>query len=648
MLDFAGASCDDSPSDRDRHDLSRTDTDPRRTERCFMCGILCRHARRGHDPASAPARSPEELTTLLATLGHRGPDATGSLIHGEAWLGHTRLSIIDLAGGDQPLLNEDGTVAVILNGEIYNHGELREDLKARGHVFRSRSDTEVLAHLWEEYGEGMLSRLVGMFAFVVHDERQGVLFAARDRLGEKPLLYHEADGELYIASELKALSPLLGASPRIDRQALALYLNCMYVPAPLTIFEGIRKLQPGHWLRHDADGLKVHRYWEPRLTVDWSMTEAEAIAGLRKRLQVAVASQLEADVPVGIFLSGGLDSASVVVCAAAAGGNLPATYTMGMGGGLDEREWAAQVATRYRTDHHELWADRQVPDVFAQVMDHLDEPFADSSVLPTYLVAQAASRHLKVVLTGDGGDELMAGYDGYLWQATQRSSRLGGRLARQLSRLGLRAGYDRHAQNGWPLRSWLHARTIFEAEELPRWLGEDGPDTESFWTGRRWLEFTDNDPLSVAFEHDFNFYLPDDLLKKVDMASMLASLECRAPFLDHRLVEFCMRIPPTLKLHGGQTKHLLRKAMRGALPEAILQRPKQGFGSPVAHWVHGPLQETARDLLAPGCRCESWLTPGAVRGVVDAMWNGPRTENWRHAQQFWTLLTLEWWLRRYV
>lgn len=611
-----------------------------------MCGILCRHARRGQVPASAPARGPEELTNLLELLGHRGPDATGSHTHSEAWLGHTRLSIIDLEHGDQPLFNEDGTVAVILNGEIYNHGELRAELRSRGHVFRSRSDTEVLAHLWEEYGEAMVGRLVGMFAFVVHDERRGMLFAARDRLGEKPLLYCEVDGELYIASELKALRPLLGPSPRIDRRALALYLNCMYVPAPLTIFEGVHKLQPGHWLRHDADGLEVRRYWEPRLTVDWAMTEAEAIAGLRQHLQDAVTAQLEADVPVGIFLSGGLDSAAVVACAAAAGGNLPATYTMGMGGGLDERKWAAIVAERYGTRHHEMWADLQVQELFPRVMNHLDEPFADSSILPTYMVAHAASHHLKVVLTGDGGDELMAGYDAYLWQASQRSTRLGGRVARRLARIGLHSGYDRRARSGWPRRNWLHVRSIFTAEELPRWLGDAGCAAASFWDKHRWLEFNDGDPLTVAFEHDFNFYLPDDLLKKVDMASMLTGLECRSPFLDHRLVEFGLRIPPTMKVLGGRPKHLLREAMRDALPESILQRPKQGFGSPVALWLQGPLQETARDLLGPGCRCEEWLDPASVRGVVDAMWNGSEPGNWRLTQQFWSLLALEWWLRR--
>ncbi|MBM4131301.1 hypothetical protein FJ250_09805, partial [bacterium] len=321
--------------------------------------------------------------------------------------------------------------------------------------------------------------------------------------------------------------------------------------------------------------------------------------------------------------------------------------TMGMGGGLDERQWAAQVAERYGTDHHELWADREVPDVFAQVMDHLDEPFADSSVLPTYLVASAASRYLKVVLTGDGGDEVLAGYDAYLWQALQRSTRLGGRVARKLGRFGLRAGYDRYAQQTWPLRNWLHVRSIFSTEELAGRLGLGEAEAESFWCDQRWLDFTDIDPLSVAFEHDFNYYLPDDLLKKVDMASMFAGLECRAPFLDHRLVEFCMRIPPTLKLSGGQTKYLLRRAMRGDLPDGILQRQKGGFGSPVAHWVQGPLRAVARDLLAPGCRCEDWLAPEAVRSVVDAMWRDDQTDDWRLAQQFWSLLALEWWLRRY-
>lgn len=612
-----------------------------------MCGILCRHARRGQAQASAPARRLDELESLLASLSHRGPDAAGSVSHSEAWLGHTRLSIIDLVNGDQPLFNEDGTVAVILNGEIYNHSELREDLLSRGHTFRSRSDTEVLAHLWEEYGEAMVQRLTGMFAFVVHDDRRGVLFAARDRLGEKPLLYAEVDGELFIASELKALTPLLGPAPRIDRRALALYLNCMYVPAPLTILEGARKLPPAHWLRHDADGLTVRRYWEPRLTVDWAMTEAEAVAGLRERLQAAVASQLQADVPIGIFLSGGLDSAAVVACAVEAGGELPTTFTMGMGGGLDEREWAELVATKFGTRHHELWADVQVRDLFPRLMDHLDEPFADSSVLPTYMVAQAASEHLKVVLTGDGGDELLAGYDAYHWQATQRSTRLGGRVTRRLAKLCGHAGYDQYARAEWPRCNWLQVRSIYHGDELSRWLGEPVQFIEDFWEEHRWLDFTDMDPLSVAFEHDFNYYLPDDLLKKVDMASMLTGLECRAPFLDHRLVEFCMRIPPTLKLRGGQTKHLLRRAMHGVLPEAIVRRPKQGFGSPVALWVSGPLREVARELLAPGCRCEAWIEPSAVRSVVDAMWRGPADGNWRLPQRFWSLLALEAWLRRH-
>lgn len=585
---------------------------------------------------------------MLASLGHRGPDAMHSLSHGEAWLGHTRLAIVDLDKGDQPLLNEDGTVAVILNGEIYNHHELRAALVARGHAFRTRSDTEVLVHLWEEHGEAMLGHLVGMFAFVLHDDRQGVLFAARDRLGQKPLLYAESGGEVHIASEAKALASLPGVSSSVDPLALALYLECMYVPAPLTIREGIRKLPPGHCLRHDAGGLVVRRWWEPRPAVDWGMGEQAALAGIRGLLQEAVASQLEADVPVGIFLSGGIDSAAVVACAARAGGNLPATYTMGLGGGLDERGWAAQVARLYGTSHHELWAGREVQDVFGLVMDHLDEPFADSSVIPTYLLARAAREHLKVVLTGDGGDEMLAGYDAYLWQATQRSTRLGGRLARRLARVGLRAGYDRRARPGWPRRTWRHVRSVIEPGDLGRWVGATAGAAGAFWEGRRWLEFADTDPLSVAFEHDLNFYLPDDLLKKVDMASMLTGLECRSPFLDHRLVEFCLTIPPTLKVKGGLPKHLLREAMRAELPAAIVERPKQGFGSPVAHWLQGPLHGLARDLLAPGCRCEGWLEPAAVRAVADAMWRGPEPGNWRLPQQFWSLLALEWWLRRHT
>lgn len=613
-----------------------------------MCGILCRHVQKREMLADAELPPADVLLSVLETLRHRGPDETGSLEHGAAWLGHTRLAIIDILHGQQPLVNEDGRVAAILNGEIYNHGELRDHLRARGHQFRSACDTEVLVHLYEEYGEDMFRHLVGMFAFVIHDARTGVFLAARDHLGQKPVLYHEADGILHVASELKALLPVMGAARTIDRQALGLYLNCMYVPAPLTIFEGVHKLQPGHYLRHDADGLAIRRYWHPDLHVDWSMSAAAAVEGFDTRFRDSVASQLEADVPLGVFLSGGIDSSAVVAYATRVSSAPLETFTLGMGDGLDERKWARMVAEQYGTRHRDPWAEAGIQDVFPEVMDHFDEPFADTSSLPTYLLACAAREHVKVVLTGEGGDELLAGYEAYLGQAYQRSTRLSTRAGRFLAQAGLGPGHPRAASGPGPRRHWQRLRSVVPDNILPRWLGTAAPDPAAFWQAQRWLPFPDSDPLSQAFEHDFNFYLPDDLLKKVDMASMLTGLETRAPFLDHRLVEFCCRIPPTLKIAGGRPKHILRQAMAAELPRQLLDRPKQGFGAPVTHWVHGPLRELATDLLQPGCRCESWVDPSVVRGTVGRMWARDDADDWRLPLQFWSLLALEWWLRKYV
>lgn len=612
-----------------------------------MCGILCSHHR---DPAAAgtPAFRAGELAPLLATMRHRGPDSSASLAHGGAWLGHTRLAIIDLVNGDQPILNEDGTVAAILNGEIYNHRELRDDLRARGHVFRTTSDTEVLVHLYEEYGEDMFRHLLGMFAATVHDERTGTLLVARDRLGQKPVLYHTAGEALYVASELKALAPLLGPDRRPVPQALALFLNCMYVPAPLTIFAGIHKLPPAHYLKHDAAGLVVRPYWRPDACIDWSLTEAQAVDGIRDLLHEAVRSQLIADVPLGVFLSGGLDSGAVVASAVRAMSEPPATFVMGMGDGLDERPWARIVADHCGTRHRELWAGGRLVDDFALLMDHFDEPFADTSALPTFLLARAARDHVKVVLTGDGGDELLAGYDSYLWQARQRSTRFGSRLGRLLGRAGVAPPYPRSTSGPWPRHHWHRMRSVVPSGHLSSWLGTPVPSLDSFWRDHRWLHLADSDPLSIAFEHDFNYYLPDDLLKKVDMASMLTGLECRSPFLDHRLVEFCFRIPPTLKIAGGVPKHLLRRALADELPRAIIDRPKQGFGSPVRHWVQGPLRDLARDLLRPGCRCDEHLDPAVVAATSERFWSAAEGDDWRLPLQYWSLLKLEWWLRRWA
>lgn len=613
-----------------------------------MCGIVTVYSR---DPARREVDAglvARHLPAMLATMGHRGPDEQTSLQIGPAWLGHARLSIIDLATGTQPVHNETGSVSTILNGEIYNYRELRDDLRRRGHEFSTASDTEVICHLYEEYGEGLFSHLNGMFAAVVYDRDRDILLAGRDRLGEKPILYVDTPEHLVLASELKTLLEWPGIGREIDPQALALYFNMLCVPEPLCIFKGVTKLQPAHYLKLAGGRLTTHRYWQPDVQVDWSMDVATARERSLDLLRDAVRMRLVADVPLGVFLSGGIDSSAVTAFAAETAGARVRTFSIGLADEMDERPFARMVAERCGTDHTELFARGDVAEAFPLVMDYFDEPFADSSCVPTFLVSREAREHVKVALTGDGGDELFGGYTAYLSQARLQ----GGRVASRLSRLaedltGRRLPYSRHG-GAWAFEHWREIRSMVTFADLPRWLPGFTGDLRHFYREQAWLALPGDDPLSIAFGHDLNFYLPADLLKKVDMAAMLTSLECRAPFLDHRLVELSLAIPPTLKLAGGSPKRILKDALVDRLPREVLERPKHGFGAPIANWVHGPLRDVAADLLRPGCRSEAWVEPGLVRGLVAAMERGPAPGDWRLPQQYWTLMAFEWWLRRYA
>jgi asparagine synthase (glutamine-hydrolysing) len=546
------------------------------------------------------------------------------------------------------LYNESGSVATILNGEIYNYRDLRDDLRRRGHAFRTESDTEVLAHLYEEYGENLFRHLNGMFAAVVYDVEKDLLLAGRDRLGEKPILYLETPDHLVLASELKALLEWPGVKRDIDSRALALYLNMLCVPEPLCIFRGISKLQPAHYLKVHSGRLSLHRYWEPHARVDWKMDAQAAQEGLLALFGDAVRSRMVADVPLGVFLSGGVDSSAVTLFAAEAAASPVRTFSVGLAGDMDERPFARAVAAQCGTDHTELFARGDVAEAFPLVMDYFDEPFADSSSVPTFMVSREAREHVKVALTGDGGDELFAGYTAYLSQSRLRSGRLSSKLSRVAAGVtGREPAYSRRGGT-WARTHWREIRSLVPPSELVHWLPGVVGNVSTFYDENHWLTLPDTDPLSIAFEHDLNFYLPADLLKKVDMAAMLTSLECRAPFLDHRLVEFCLTIPPNLKIRDGQPKWLFKNALSGRLPAEVLNRPKHGFGAPVTDWVHGPLRGIAADLLQPGCRCESVIEPAVVRGVVGAMWRTPSTDQWRLPLQFWSLLALEWWMRRYA
>jgi asparagine synthase (glutamine-hydrolysing) len=614
-----------------------------------MCGILAYYS-----SAAAPLVSRETFEDMLDQLSYRGPDERSTFYHEGIGLGHTRLSIIDLTTGSQPLFNESGDVACILNGEIYNFVELRRQLAGRGHTFRSTSDTEVIVHLYEEVGEEVFSRLEGMFGVVLYDLRRRLMFVARDRLGEKPVYYHQSPGLFLCASELKALLKHPAISRELDPQALASYLYALYVPAPLSIFKSVRKLKPGHYLRVGPEGMKVGRFWNPEIRVDESMSEAQAIAGLREKLSASVRSKLVADVPLGVFLSGGIDSSAVV--AFMSGQTTPIkTYAVGFGAQINELPYARKVAEKFGTDHTEIVVESRLSDEVHKAAAYYDEPFADTSSVPTYVISREARRHVKVVLTGDGGDELFAGYESYIPQKYYSPSRLIRRAARVADAVCTKVSGRTLLDRCYPLSrseaayaSWMESRRYFAPRDVRALMNQEVSPEIQFLPGAGYLRVAASDPLSAAFQYDVNFYLPDDLLKKVDMASMAHGLECRAPFLDHKLVEFALSIPPRLKLRKNVSKYLLRKAMEPDLPDGIAWRAKQGFGAPVASWLSGELKPFLNDMLGERARVYEILDRSTLRALLRRHLDEAKPADWRLPIQIWTVLMLELWLQNYA
>ena len=622
-----------------------------------MCGLIALYfsteAEIGQAVAANALKSGGEM---LETLRKRGPDECSLVQVGPVFLGHTRLSIIDLQTGSQPIYNEDRTIAVLLNGEIYNFHELRSDLEKLGHRFQSNSDTEVIVHLYEECGEEVFSKLNGMFAIVIYDTRSNILLAARDRAGEKPLVYWESPEMFVIASEIKALLQLPGISRDVDVNALALYLNSMYVPAPVSIFSGIKKLPPAHYLRLDGNKKVIRKYWDPQQHIRWEWKEDDIREEFLDIFSNAVRIRTYSDVPFGVFLSGGIDSSAVAAFMARNCADPVKTFTVGFTQEIDERPYARMVAERYRTAHTELLVSDRVEDVVEQVLGYFDEPFGDSSAIPTYLVSREARKYVKVILTGDGGDELFAGYDSYLNQKYQIGNRIGTKLYKTanqftLKRFGkglLEDRYPRATDASRAFEHWHWVRTVFHQQELAGVMNRGFAGVGDYFRKQRWLEVQGEDALSISYSFDLNYYLPDDLLKKVDMASMLASLECRAPFLDHRLIELSLRMPPNLKVKNDCLKYLLKNSMTEYLPVEILRRPKIGFGAPVESWLKNHLKAMTIDLLAPGCKIESFIHRGAIQNCLDLLYCSNSQQNdYRVPHKVWLLLVLEIWMRKY-
>jgi asparagine synthase (glutamine-hydrolysing) len=627
-----------------------------------MCGIAgVVHSDRAH-PVDV-----DLVRRMTGVLRHRGPDAEGVHRWPGAAFGHRRLSIIDLATGDQPMFNEDGTVAVILNGEIYNFQALRGELESLGHRFRSRSDTEAIVHAWEQWGPASVGRLRGMFAFALWDERARRLVLARDRVGKKPL-YYVHDGErLAFASELKALLQEPGLKVQLDPAALDTYLALGHVPAPATIFRDVAQLPPAHVLVWEAGRVRVEEYWDvPRGAAPFR-SEAEALEAFDATFTEAVRVRMIADVPLGAFLSGGVDSSAVVAAMARLSPRPVLTTSVGFPErAWDETEHARAVARHLGTDHREVRVEPAAAEILPRLVWHLDEPFADSSAVPTYYVARAAREHVTVALSGDGGDEVFAGY-----QRRYGMNRLEGRLRRWLPG-PLRRGVLGPLGGVWPKADWmprpLRARYLLQnlgttAERAYFWdLCVFRPDERAALLtpelraaaaghdpfdafARHFERARGLDPLSRVLYVDLKTWLASDILVKVDRMSMATSLEVRAPLLDHHVIELAARVPSELKYRGATSKYLLKRHLDGRVPRSAVHRPKQGFELPVAAWLRGALRPMAGDLLlGPRAAARGHVRPERVRRLWDRHQRGIAD----HSPQLWALLVLELWQRTFV
>jgi asparagine synthase (glutamine-hydrolysing) len=622
-----------------------------------MCGIAGRLNFDRHQPISE-----DRLRAMTSTLAHRGPDADGFYVGTGIGLGHRRLSIIDLSTGDQPLANEDQTVWVVFNGEIYNFPDIRRDLEQAGHRFRTHTDTEVIVHSYEEWGDRFVDRFRGMFAFALWDERRRRLLLVRDRLGVKPLYFAVTKTGVVFGSEIKALIEDPEVSRAWSLEALDAFLAFQYIPGPQTIFREIQKLPPGHLLVAENGRIAVRQYWDLTFPGDGDPSrEDEYLERLDALVTESVKLRLMSDVPLGAFLSGGIDSSLVVAAMARAAQGPVVTTSVGFAeDAFNELEHARRVARHFGTDAHEDIVDPQVGDLLPKLARHFDEPFADSSAVPTYYVSAAARKRVTVALSGDGGDELWAGYARHRverWESAARRT-LGSTAAGMVGRLAgtLPIGVKgvrslRHlALSPAEACARKHAYSFFENGFREALYADDvAPllaSTDPFAPFRQaYAACASTDPLDRSMYVDVKTYLVDDILTKVDRMSMAVSLESREPLLDHRLLEFAATVPSALKLKDGRTKYLVRKALSRQLPAAIVDRPKHGFDAPIGAWLRGPLAPMVDDLFMDGrLRARGIFRPR----LVEEMWREHRSGARDHRHRLWSLVMLELWFREYV
>jgi asparagine synthase (glutamine-hydrolysing) len=601
-----------------------------------------------------------ELThRMCEVIRHRGPDDEGIFVDKGVALGMRRLSIIDLSTGQQPIHNEDRTVWIVFNGEIYNFKELRRDLEAKGHVFYTSTDTEAIVHAYEEWGTAAFQRLRGMFGLAIWDTRSRTLFVVRDRIGIKPMHYAIVRGRLYFGSEIKSLLQAPHLPRDLDMDAIDHYLSFLYTPRDGSIFASVRKLPPGHFLTWRNGAVTVEQYWELPATETYRGTEADAVHQLRAVLSDAVRSHLVSDVPLGAFLSGGVDSSLVVGLMAETSGARVKTFSIGFNEpAFDELEHARRVARHFGTDHHELIVEPDAVGILDRLISHFDEPFADSSAIPTWYVSEMARRHVTVVLSGDGGDELFGGYDRYLPHprvvAFDRFSPRGARRVAAIAAARLPHGvrgknFLRHVGRDDRGR-YLDAIRFFGTDEKPALLTTDArqrmreADAEHR-LARHFERYSGLTWASQMMRFDTETYLPEDILTKVDRMSMAHSIESRVPLLDNEVVAFASTLPASLKIRDGRRKHVLKEAAATLLPAEILNRPKQGFGVPLGVWFRGNLRELFSDsLLSSASLQRGYFQPAFVRQIVNEHLSGKRD----HTLRLWQLVVFERWHQQYA
>ncbi|HEX8131714.1 MAG TPA: asparagine synthase (glutamine-hydrolyzing) [Pyrinomonadaceae bacterium] len=626
-----------------------------------MCGIvgIVDRRRRALDEAV--------LGRMCEAIRHRGPDEDGFYHGAGVGLAMRRLAIIDLKSGQQPMHNADRTAHIVFNGEIYNYKEVRARLEELGHRFHTDCDTEVIIHAYDEYGAECPKHLRGMFAFAIWDERTEELFLARDRVGKKPLLYALVGDGLVFGSEFSALLEHPQVGREVNREAIHHYLTFMCVPAPLTAYRDIHKLEPGHTLRYTRDGeIKTERYWQPDFSQKTRMSEEEAGERAVEILREAVRVRLMSEVPLGAFLSGGVDSSAVVALMSEVSSTPVKTFSIGFEEqDFSELHHARRVAEHVGAEHHEFIVRPDAMEVLPTLVEHYGEPYADSSAIPTYYVSRETRRHVTVALNGDGGDECFAGYERYAAMKLAAKYRgVPGLLREGLIKpaVSLYPTSETRRSRARDLKRFLDAASLPTVERYMRLVSVlDTPAKDALYTDdfrREMQEHKAADFIAPWFAHangaglvdasllaDTMTYLPNDLLVKVDIASMAVSLEARSPFLDHHVIEFAASLPENLKLRGLTSKYLLKRVLAKLLPAENLQRRKMGFGVPIGHWLRGEMQKFLRDtLLSEKALGRGFFKPEAVTRMVELHTRGERD----YAHQLWTLLMLELWFARFI